>query len=235
MLARSKAWDAAHKEQVSERGKTYYAANASTIREKRKVYGKTNSVAILARKHTNHVALRAEVFAHYGGKCECCGETHHEFLTMDHVGGGGAEHKRRDKSAKHLYSWLKRHGFPAGFRVLCVNCNMSVHKNHGTCAHRGGVSPADSKSTLSARRTKQRAIDGYGGKCACCGENGLDFLSLDHVDGDGSKHRKLVGDAGLPTYRWTIEHGFPPSLRCLCMNCNISAYRGDGVCIHCRH
>ena len=29
-------------------------------------------------------------------------------------------------------------------------------------------------------------------KCSCCDENRFEFLTLDHIDGDGSKHRKSI-------------------------------------------
>src|SRR6185295_14673862 len=32
-------------------------------------------------------ALQMRVYQHYSnGRCECCGESHHEFLTLDHIG-----------------------------------------------------------------------------------------------------------------------------------------------------
>ena len=39
--------------------------------------------------------LRLEILIHYGGpvpKCACCGESHIEFLSIDHIGGGGKKH-----------------------------------------------------------------------------------------------------------------------------------------------
>lgn len=71
--------------------------------------------------------LRHEVIYSYGGKCACCGERQFPFLTIDHIGGGGAKHKREIGGKTHqLYSWLKRKGFPDGFRVLCMNCNWAT-------------------------------------------------------------------------------------------------------------
>lgn len=45
---------------------------------------------------------------------------------------------------------------------------------------------------------KKRSIilNHYGGvppKCACCGENHVEFLSVDHINGGGNKHRKEIG------------------------------------------
>jgi len=43
--------------------------------------------------------VRREVIEHYGGKCECCGEEHMEFLSIDHVKGGGTK-ERRDNNKR---------------------------------------------------------------------------------------------------------------------------------------
>ena len=39
---------------------------------------------------------RLQVLSHYSPslKCQCCGENHYEFLTIDHINGDGAKHRR---------------------------------------------------------------------------------------------------------------------------------------------
>lgn len=83
--------------------------------------------------------VRAEVLEKYGGAiCSCpgCEESHKEFLVIDHINGGGNAHRRANKvwSGTGFYKWLKAHGFPPGFRVLCHNCNMA-RAAHGICPH----------------------------------------------------------------------------------------------------
>lgn len=69
---------------------------------------------------------RQEVFAAYGGACVCCGENRWEFLTMDHVNGGGTAARKTDGSGAKFYAKLKKLGFPKdNFRLLCWNCNCS--------------------------------------------------------------------------------------------------------------
>lgn len=83
-------------------------------------------------------ALRDEVFEAYGGyKCRCCGETHKEFLQIDHINNDGAEHRRSisNKGTIGVYYWLKKHKFPPGFQVLCANCNYAK-AHYGYCPHR---------------------------------------------------------------------------------------------------
>lgn len=85
--------------------------------------------------------IRAEVLAHYGTsqdgivKCSCCNEDNMDFLTIDHINGDGAAHKRQIKL--NLDVWLKKNGYPLGFQVLCYNCNCSKGKpfNGNTCPH----------------------------------------------------------------------------------------------------
>ena len=78
-------------------------------------------------------------------------------------------------------------------------------------------------------RDKYRAkiITHYGGRCVCCGESEPKFLSIDHINGDGRKHRELIGagkqgKAYGTFYRWIIAHNFPLTLQLLCYNCNLS-------------
>lgn len=82
---------------------------------------------------------RDAVFAYYGGACACCGETTKEFLTVDHVGGGGRKHRARIKG-HDMYRWLIKNRFPFGFRLLCMNCNWAT-KNGKPCPHRANEVP----------------------------------------------------------------------------------------------
>jgi len=83
--------------------------------------------------------LRTEAFAAYGGaKCACCGETEIMFLSIDHIDGNGSEHRRQiaeGHNSNNFYLWLRKHGYPAGFQVLCQNCNVGKWRNSGICPH----------------------------------------------------------------------------------------------------
>jgi hypothetical protein len=87
-----------------------------------------------ARARAKWARLRAEVIAGYGGRCACCGEEQPEFLTLDHVDGGGAAERRKHGPRVHLLA-AKREGFPDRFQVLCWNCNSARHLNDGVCPH----------------------------------------------------------------------------------------------------
>jgi len=76
---------------------------------------------------------RAVCIEHYGGKCDCCGENRVEFLAIDHVNGGGRKH-RQSLSSSDITRWIIKNNFPAGFRILCHNCNQSLGA-YGYCPH----------------------------------------------------------------------------------------------------
>ncbi len=78
--------------------------------------------------------LKAETIEHYGKACACCGETNYEFLCIDHINGGGNKHREEVGAGRNFYSWLKKNGYPEGFRTLCYNCNQSFGYN-GYCPH----------------------------------------------------------------------------------------------------
>ncbi len=76
-------------------------------------------------------SCKEKVFDHYGRVCSCCGEAEIAFLTIDHIGGGGYQHKKETNSK--LYPWLVQNNYPEGFRVLCYNCNCG--RRLGPCPH----------------------------------------------------------------------------------------------------
>lgn len=86
------------------------------------------------------LALKQEVFGHYGGKCACCPEDNLEFLQLDHMKGTGVRAKDRYKIPRTsggawLWGWIKKNGFPDGFQVLCANCNF-VKRYGNVCPHK---------------------------------------------------------------------------------------------------
>lgn len=70
----------------------------------------------------------------------------------------------------------------------------------------------------------------YGARCACCGEAEPKFLTIDHVNGGGEKHRKEIGRYRVLTE--IIRAGFPSDYQILCWNCNCGKSRNGGVCPH---
>lgn len=98
-------------------------------------------------------------------------------------------------------------------RRICVDCKDSI-----------------SVATFGQQLQRMMVIKAYSNgkfKCACCGENEVEFLTLDHIDGIRKYH-----DAWAE-YRFLIANNFPhkDKLRVLCMNCNWSL----GIKGYCPH
>lgn len=78
-----------------------------------------------------------KVFAHYGEICACCKESQFEFLSIDHIDGGGCQHRKDLGNAgrgTQFYRWLIRNNYPEGYRTLCYNCNCA-YGFFGYCPH----------------------------------------------------------------------------------------------------
>lgn len=81
--------------------------------------------------------LRMKALGYYSKgtfRCACCNESTLQFLTIDHVNGGGCKHRKEIGSG--IYYWLKRNKYPDGFQVLCMNCNWGKARNKDTCPHK---------------------------------------------------------------------------------------------------
>lgn len=123
-------------EEMLEHHRNYYYANRERIRENQKKYREKNREKYNAMTREHHRKKKLEVLIHYGGnhpKCACCGEDIIEFLTIDHIYGGGTQHRNKVGYGYKFYQWLIKNNFPDGFQVLCRNCNWA--KSHGGCPH----------------------------------------------------------------------------------------------------
>lgn len=79
---------------------------------------------------------------------------------------------------------------------------------------------------------KLTTFDAYGGRfCRCCGENRVEFLSLDHIEGARATPRTASNRKANGLYSWLKGQGYPPGFRVLCMNCNF-ALGHAGYCPH---
>ena len=72
-------------------------------------------------------------------------------------------------------------------------------------------------------------------ECICCGEKIIGFLTIDHVNGGGNKHRRELGMrniAGVNFYEWLKRNKFPDGYQVMCFNCNCGRSRVGGECPH---
>lgn len=125
---------------VSVTTASYYERNKDRIKARVAVYQRDNREQVNAYHAQWAARLRLETMKAYGGKCSCCGESEPAFLTIDHEEGGGNIHREEVVGSKRrggtrFYAWLKKQGWPAGFRVRCWNCNSGAALNGGICPH----------------------------------------------------------------------------------------------------
>lgn len=120
----------AHKDQINAHKKALREANKETYLAEKRIW------SLHWRQKKRYDALMA-----YGGmQCACCGETIPEFLTIDHINGGGNKHidlkygGNKRLGGVGLYRWLANHNFPPGYQVLCYNCN-AAKGHYGVCPH----------------------------------------------------------------------------------------------------
>lgn len=85
-------------------------------------------------------------------------------------------------------------------------------------------------------RLKLEVFQAYSGLeepvCSCCGQSGLAFLTLDHVNNDGGEHRKQM--KGRLHYLYLKQEGFPRQgeIVVMCWNCNCGRKANGGICPH---
>lgn len=139
-----------------------------------------------------------------------------------------------------IYSMSKNAEYLARYRGRC--------KQKGLCPRCGGVredgghlckkcrSDSAKSQIVTKLRLKLQAIEYYSDKtfkCACCGEDDIRFLQIDHINGGGNGHRRALGEksASHQLTRWLKVNNYPPGYQVLCANCNIarSVY---GTCPH---
>lgn len=102
-----------------------------------KSYYNSHKKAMQERSRKYNADLRREALDQYSNGtmlCQCCSESHYEFLSIDHIDGGGTKHREQTGAGSLFYLWLRKNGWPSGYRVLCHNCNFSMGQ-YGYCPH----------------------------------------------------------------------------------------------------
>ena len=133
-----KAWRERNKERVKEYGKRAYYKNHKRTLEIKKKWREQNIELLRKkqreRKKEQYHKLRKLIIEHYGGKCNCCGENHYEFLVIDHVNGSGTKERKKIGAANNFYRKIIKENYPKDYQILCANCNMA-RRNNGVCPH----------------------------------------------------------------------------------------------------
>jgi hypothetical protein len=131
--AKNKKYRDINREYHAKYKKKLYAANPEKEKERVRQYRLRNGDAVRERQRIAQRLMKQKCFDHYGRECECCGQTEEAFLTLGHVNGDGASHRRA--KGENLYRDLIRRGFPDDIRAECYNCNCGAFRNGGVCPH----------------------------------------------------------------------------------------------------
>ena len=83
--------------------------------------------------------LKDKVMRMYGEECYCCGESNKLFLTIEHLGNWGKNHRKASGGGtamlKDILSWDYS---PDYIAIACYNCNMAARYN-GKCPHANAI------------------------------------------------------------------------------------------------
>jgi hypothetical protein len=184
----------------------------------------------------NYKLLKNNVFEYYGGKCNFCNEDNQLLLSLDHLDGYGRKHRRsiNINSGTQFYKWVYKNK-PDNLRLLCYNCNCKINMNKiilpilfsgNVCKYCGGIIYRNFVCSKCYQvNNRNRYIDlkidifnHYGGKCNRCSISNIEYLTIDHINNDGSSHRKIIG---TEIYPWLKRNNYPKdNYQILCFNCN---------------
>lgn len=143
-------------------------------------------------------------------------------------------------------------------RATCLTCSQiqcrdqrtmrEARKAKGLCYHCGKNPPIETAATCKTCNDKyykeynpSRSLElrdkvyaYYGNQCQCCSETNPLFLTIDHINNDGAKHRREIRKLGTGSnfYYWLVSNNFPEGFQLLCFNCNCGKQRNKGICPH---
>lgn len=117
---------------------------------------------------------------------------------------------------------------------VCVQCTKPAAPGMMLCEEHHNKNAIRTKANV--REKRKLVLEKYGGTCVCCGESVYEFLTLDHKNNDGAKHREELKKAGKPRHAssmvdFAAANNFPDFLQILCWNCNC-AKGFHGECPH---
>ena len=119
-----------------------------------------------------------------------------------------SEEDRKKRKKEYLRAWRARNP-----QKVAEYAKRYYTRSYGDFLHRRW-----------RRKIKLQCIARYSNgtnACACCGENHLEFLCIDHIHGIGRYERRERGHQDI--YKWLRARGFPAEgYRVLCHNCNMS-------------
>lgn len=204
--------DGCRRAMVRARSKRYYNIRHEFYKERGR-YKTSNDL----------IKLRKQIISHYSnGSMACkCGENRSAVLHLDHINDDGKSHRARIGMGMKMYRWIVDNNYPAIFQVLCANCNIIKQKIR-TLSNLSSNTEA-MKIRNRNLKNKRMVFEHYSPmlECAECGHDDYNALQLDHINNDGSKHRRTLNNYSTSKlHRWVVENDYPAIFQVLCANCN---------------
>lgn len=219
--ATNRAYKKAHSTEKAIADAQYRKTHRDELRQKSQEYYAINREAIKQRK----LATKLEVFEHYGGAhCAKCGDDRISVLTIDHINQDGAVHRRTIQLKDKLCKWLKKNGYPEGYRVLCANCNLLAYFEHIAKTQSSNRKARQGRNKRLRIKTQFMAL--LGSQCVICSKNDIRILTAHHKNGDGKEHRESIsgGKASYKFYQAILDTTNITeqlaNLECRCLSCN---------------
>lgn len=133
------------------------------------------------------------------------------------------------KLNKPLSDFHRNKAFKTGYSYNCKTCINQYRKQDKT------KKEYDRQYRLKYREELNKQLKAYNFKkkkevlqyysnslepvCNCCNETNIHFLTIDHINNDGYKHRKEE-PSSKNIYYWLSKNKYPKGFQVLCMNCN---------------
>lgn len=116
--------------------KNWEKGNVDKVRGYRKKYDSKRNGTPERKKTQSTVAYRRHhraklsVLKMYGMNCVYCGESHYEFMCIDHINNDGKAHRETKEYKKYarggMFGYLAKTEYrPDLYQVLCHNCNAA--------------------------------------------------------------------------------------------------------------
>jgi hypothetical protein len=228
---RSRKHYATHSEQINSYQREYYSSPEQ--KEKGKAYRKERNITHKEKNNAYERKHRQEqkqiAIAHYSNgtmKCAWCEYNDIRALTIDHLTGEGSKHRKENsKAASSIYRYLITQSFPPGYQVLCMVCQNKKEVINRTIKNSANQNKSAVRAREYKKKLKYKVFSYYSNnylQCNRCGLIGIDNLTLDHINGYGTRHRKATSKtAGHIFYNWIIKNNYPNGFQLLCWNCQL--------------
>jgi len=127
----NRRWRSENRDKTNELNRQWRRNNRERYNEYQRIWHSSNREKGRNYQRLCGLRLKMLVLSHYSNPLECsiCKIRDMRCLSIDHISGGGNKHRARINRGNRgggapFYRWLKRKDYPAGFRVLCANCQV---------------------------------------------------------------------------------------------------------------